>query len=200
MTSADPASPSTGRRLGGCLFEVAETLVLTVLIFLGIQTFIAQPYQVRQQSMEETLEPGEYVLVDKLTPHFSDYDRGDIVVFKPPDSAGGPEETPFIKRVIGIAGDIVEIRDDGFVYVNDRRLEEAYLFGAPPTDPSPGTDRWVVPAGGIFVMGDHRNASSDSRSFGTIERDSIIGRAFVRYWPLDRFGPLPDASPYPAAP
>ena len=200
MTSADSASPSTGRRLGGCLFEVAETLILTVLIFLGIQTFIAQPYQVRQQSMEDTLVPGEYVLVDKLTPHFSVYDRGDIVVFKPPDSANGPDDTPFIKRVIGIAGDVVEIRPDGFVYVNDRKLDEDYLLGAPPTDPAPGTDRWVVPPGTLFVMGDHRNASSDSRSFGAIATESVIGRAFLRYWPLDRFGPLPDASPYPSGP
>jgi signal peptidase I len=199
VTTADPAPPSTGRRLGGCLFEVVETLVLTVLIFLGIQTFIAQPYQVRQQSMEETLEPGEYVLVDKLTPRWIEYDRGDIVVFRPPDSAGGPEETPFIKRVIGIAGDVVEIRDDGYVYVNERRLEEPYLYGAPPTDPAPETSRWVVPVGAVFVMGDHRNASSDSRSFGAVDQESIIGRAFLRYWPLPRFGPLPDAEPYPAA-
>ncbi len=151
--------------------------------------------------MKATLEPGEYVLVDKLTPHLNDYDRGDIVVFKPPDTAGGPDETPFIKRVIGIAGDVVEIREDGYVYVNDRRLEEeGYLLGAPPTDPAPETDRWVVPAQAYFVMGDHRNASSDSRSFGTIDRDSIIGRAFLRYWPLDRFGPLPEAQPYPSGP
>jgi signal peptidase I len=200
VTGPDQEAPSTGRRLGGCLFEVVETLVLTVLIFLGIQTFIAQPYQVRQQSMEQTLEPGEYVLVDKLTPRIADYDRGDIVVFTPPESAGGPDETPFIKRVIGIAGDVVEIREDGLVYVNDRALEEEdYLFGAPPTDAAPGTDRWVIPADGVFVMGDHRNASSDSRSFGPIDRESIIGRAFMRYWPLARFGPLPDASPYPGA-
>jgi signal peptidase I len=197
VTIAGAESPSAGRRLGGCLLEVAETLVLTVLIFLGIQTFIAQPYQVRQQSMEQTLEPGEYVLVDKLTPHWVDYDRGDIVVFKPPDSAGGPDETPFIKRVIGKAGDVVEIRDDGFVYVNDRRLDEPYLYGAPPTDPAPGTNTWVVSPGSVFVMGDHRGASSDSRSFGPIDRGTIIGRAILRYWPLARFGPLPDADPYP---
>lgn len=200
MTSAPSPAPSSGRRFGGCLFELVETLVLTVLIFFGIQTFVAQPYQVRQQSMEQTLQPGEYVLVDKLSVRWDDYQRGDIVVFRPPDSAGGPDQTPFIKRVVGIPGDVVEVRDDGLVYVNERRLEEDYLYGAPPTEPGPGGGTWVVPEGAFFVMGDHRNASSDSRSFGTVERDSIVGRAFLRYWPLDRFGFLPEASPYPEAP
>ncbi len=72
------------RRPLGCLFEIVETLVLTLLIFLVIQNFVAQPYRVQQQSMEHTLEPEQYVLVDKLTPHFGPYNRGDIVVFNPP--------------------------------------------------------------------------------------------------------------------
>jgi signal peptidase I len=72
------------RRPLGCLFEIVETLVLTLIIFFVIQTFVAQPYQIRQQSMETTLEPDQYVLVDKLTPRFDTYKRGDIVVFNPP--------------------------------------------------------------------------------------------------------------------
>jgi signal peptidase I len=199
VTSAPSTASSGGRRLGGCLFELVETLVLTVLIFFGIQTFVAQPYQVRQQSMEQTLAPGEYVLVDKLSSRWNDYERGDIVVFRPPDTVGSEDQTPFIKRLIGLPGDVVEIRDDGLVYVNEQRLSEDYLFGAPPTEPGPGGTNWVVPEGSYFVMGDHRNASSDSRTFGTVERDRIVGRAFLRYWPLDRFGLLPDATPYPTA-
>ena len=89
----------------GCLFEVVETLVLTLVIFFVIQTFVAQPYQVQQQSMEQTLEPDQYVLVDKLTPRFDAYKRGDIVVFNPPDDWAAASGTPFIKRVIGVAGD-----------------------------------------------------------------------------------------------
>ena len=111
----------------GCLFEIVETLVLTLIIFVVIQNFVAQPYKVQQQSMERTLEPEQYVLVDKLTPRFDQYKRGDIVVFKPP-ADWGDDETPFIKRVIGEGGDTIDIRDDGLVYVNDVALDEPYLF------------------------------------------------------------------------
>src|SRR5687768_6670533 len=107
----------------GCLFEIVETLVLTLIIFVVIQNFVAQPYKVQQQSMERTLEPEQYVLVDKLTPRFDAYKRGDIVVFTPP-ADWGDNGTPFIKRVIGEAGDTVQIRDDGLVYVNDAPLDE----------------------------------------------------------------------------
>src|SRR6266550_4090809 len=108
-------TPEGGRpRALGCLFEVVETLVLTVLIFFGIQTFVAQPYQVEQESMENTLLPGQYVLVDN-------------VVFHAPAGFQPTNDVPFIKRVIGLPGDTVEIRD-GSVYVNDVRLSEDYVF------------------------------------------------------------------------
>jgi signal peptidase I len=93
------------RRPLGCLFEIVETQVLTLVIFLVIQTFIAQPYRVEQQSMERTLEPDQYVLLDKLTPRFDAYKRGDIVVFNPPADWVQAAGTPFIKRVIGVGGD-----------------------------------------------------------------------------------------------
>ena len=111
----------------GCLFEVVETLVLTLVIFFVIQNFIAQPYQVQQNSMERTLEPGQYVLVDKLTPRWDSYSRGDVVVFNPP-RPGPRTRHPFIKRVIGLPGDTVEVKDDGFVYVNGVKLDEHYLY------------------------------------------------------------------------
>ena len=85
------------RRALGCLFEIVETLVLTLVIFLVIQTFIAQPYRVEQQSMERTLEPDQYVLIDKLSPHWSTYARGDIVVFNPPPGWTGQKDVPLIK-------------------------------------------------------------------------------------------------------
>src|SRR5215212_7266402 len=126
--TSEPAIPPVSQRPAlGCLFEVVETLVLTILIFLGIQTFVAQPYKVQQQSMMVTLLPEQYVLVDKLSPRWAPYARGDIVVFEPPASWTPNGDFPFIKRVIGIAGDRVELRD-GFVYVNGVKLDEPYLY------------------------------------------------------------------------
>ena len=185
----------TQRPALGCLFEVVETLVLTVLIFLGIQTFVAQPYKVQQSSMETTLMPDEYVLVDKLSPRWSPYARGDIVVFDPPETWSSGGGVPFIKRIIGLPGDRVELRD-GKVFVNDIALVEPYIYvenGEPQTtDPiAGGASEWLVPEGELLVMGDHRQDSADSRSFGPIEIRHVIGRAWLRYWPIDTFGVLP---------
>jgi signal peptidase I len=179
----------------GCLFEIVETLVLTLIIFLVIQTFVAQPYKVQQQSMEITLEPDQYVLVDKLTPRFDDYKRGDIVVFTPPADWVQDDGTPFIKRVIGLGGDTVEVRDGG-VFINGTELDESYTFGQPdepaqPTTVSGDEDRWVIPTGELFLMGDHRTNSADSRTFGPVSSEQVIGRAWLRYWPIDVFGILP---------
>ena len=179
----------------GCLFEIVETLVLTLIIFLVIQNFVAQPYKVQQQSMERTLEPEQYVLVDKLTPRFDQYKRGDIVVFHPP-ADWGEDDTPFIKRVIGEGGDTVEIRD-GDVLINGTVIEEAYVYeddvtGEPQeTTASLDQSTWTVPDGELFLMGDHRSNSADSRTFGPVEVEQIIGRAWLRYWPIDTFGILP---------
>ena len=169
--------------------------MLTLVIFFVIQNFIAQPYQVQQNSMERTLEPGQYVLVDKLTPRFDPYKRGDIIVFTPPQTWES-DSTPFIKRVIGLPGDRVEIRDDGLVYINGTALEEPYTYKNAagvnePTTASSDQSSWVIPAGQLFVMGDHRQKSADSRVFGPIAETSVIGRAFVRYWPISTIGILP---------
>ena len=179
----------------GCLFEIVETLVLTLLIFFVIQNFVAQPYKVQQKSMQRTLEEDQYVLVDKLTPRWDSYDRGDIVVFEPPDE-WGEANTPFIKRVIGEPGDTVEIRDDGLVYINGTAIHEPYLYSEEPGgEPQPTTapleqSKWTVPEGELFLMGDHRANSADSRTFGPVPIDRVIGRAWLRYWPLNAFGIL----------
>lgn len=177
------------------MFEVLETLVLTVLIFFGIQTFVAQPFKVQQGSMENTLLPDQYVLVDKLSPRWDRYAIGDIVVFNPPDSWAQGSNVPFIKRVIGVAGDVIALRD-GFVYVNDVRIDEPYIYresGIPQESlPAPGgATNWVVPEGSLFVMGDHRQDSADSRNFGPIQVSHVVGRAWLRYWPFDAFTILP---------
>jgi signal peptidase I len=178
----------------GCLFEIVETLVLTLIIFLVIQNFVAQPYKVQQQSMEHTLEPDQYVLVDKLTPRLDTYKRGDIVVFTPPADWAQEDGTPFIKRVIGVGGDKVEVKD-GDVLVNGKALLEPYLYADAPGDSAEPTvasrESWTVPDGELFLMGDHRANSADSRSFGTVPITHIIGRAWLRYWPINVFGILP---------
>jgi signal peptidase I len=176
-------------RLFRLVAEIVETLALTLVIFLVIQNFVAQPFQVEGGSMERTFVQSDYVLVDRLTPRWSAYARGQVVVFQPPDIVARGE--PFIKRVIGIAGDTVEVRD-GHVFVNDAALDEPYLFrnAAGAEEPTSAGDvaLWKVPAGDLFVMGDHREASEDSRVFGPIAVSSVIGRAVIRYWPLSELG------------
>ena len=176
------------RSAAGCLLELVETVVLTVVIFLVIQTFVAQPYKVEQHSMETTLLPDQYVLVDKLTPRFNDYGRGDVIVFEPPPAYRG-DGTPFIKRVIGLPGDVVDIRD-GAVYIDQVRLTEPYVRDSEPTEAGGSSAHWEIAAGELFVLGDNRENSSDSRVFGPVRRDSVVGRAWLRYWPLDTFGML----------
>ena len=181
----------------GCLFEIVETLVLTLIIFLVIQTFVAQPYKVQQQSMEHTLEPDQYVLVDKLTPRFDTYKRGDIVVFSPP-----PDWSREDDDAVHQAGHRPRRRHRRDprrrgLHQRDQDRGADYLFAAAPGDPTqpttvPGDEhRWVIPAGELFLMGDHRSNSADSRMFGPVETEQVIGRAWLRYWPLDVFGILP---------
>jgi len=176
----------------GCFLELLETLLVTVVVFLVLQLFVVQPYQVQQTSMENTLMPDQYVLVDKLTPHFDSYHRGDVVVFNPPSSwtrdlAG----TAYVKRVIGIGGDTIDIHG-GHVYVNGNLQTELYVFESQTTDlPNNGSKTWTLGSDQLFVLGDHRQASQDSRDFGPIDKSSVVGRAWLRYWPLSQFGQLP---------
>ncbi len=160
------------------------------MIFLLIQNFVAQPYQVQQDSMQNTLQPGQYVLVDKLTPRFNDYQRGDIIVFNPPGSAASdPTQVPFIKRIIGLPGDRIDFRN-GEVFVNGTQLVEPYLYDGQPTQAGAVGSTVIVPAGEYFCLGDHRAVSTDSRVFGFVPRSDIIGRAWLRYWPISDLGIL----------
>ena len=212
--TADPGAPASGERAGsrralGCAFEIVETLVLTLVIYLVIHNFVAQPFEVQQASMFPTIVEGEYILIDKLTPRFGDYEYGDVVVFDPPSSSGlDSEGIPFIKRVIGLPGDTVTL-ENGRVFVtrpgeSPVRIEEPYVVreedGSPAstlqTNGNPVSE-WVVPDGTYFVMGDNRPESQDSRAFGPIEEDLILGRAWLRYFPLERVG-LIERPDYPS--
>ena len=209
--TGDPVRPYTAdlvtqRPRLGCLLEIVETLVLTLIIFVVIQNFVAQPYKVQQSSMERTLLEEQYVLVDKLTPRFDTYKRGDIVVFTPPADWVGENDTPFIKRVIGVGGDTVEIRDGG-VLIDGVALDEPYVYEESDGTRQPTNapqDQWLIPEGELFLMGDHREDSADSRAFGPVPVEQVIGRAWLRYWPFDAIGILPtptyDELPAPAVP
>lgn len=160
------------------LRDLVETIIPALLIALAINFFVAQPTLVRGYSMEPTLHQEERLLVEKVSYRFHQPQRGDIVVLKV-----AQEPIPLVKRVIGLPGETVEIRQ-GNVYVNGQHLDEPYLrqtpYGNMPARP--------VPAGSIFVLGDNRNNSNDSRYFGVVPLDDVVGKAWLRYWPLEQIG------------
>lgn len=189
------APNSTGTRLRNAVVEIITTVVLAVVIYLVVQTFVVQTFQVQQVSMVPTIQPGQHLLVDKLTPRFDAYSRGDVVVFRAPGTAD--DETPFIKRIIGVGGDRVELAD-GAVLINGVALGEGYISRG-PTEPDCGESTWSVPPGELFLMGDHRDQSQDSRCFGTVDEARVVGRAWLRFWPLDTLSILPTPT-YPDVP
>jgi len=180
------AQPRRRPRIVDSVIEIATTVALAVILYVVIQTFVVQTFRVEQQSMLDTLHPDQHLLIDKLTPRFDTYSRGDIVVFHPPDSYQAEDSTPFIKRVIGVGGDHVEVKD-GAVWVNGAKLNEPYVNPKYTIEPGAWTS-YDVPQGDILVMGDHRNASIDSRVFGAVPVGNVIGRAVLRFWPLDTLG------------
>ena len=156
------------------LLDTLETILLSLVLFLAINT-VSERIRVESISMQPTLFPGDYVIVNKLVYRFTNTPkRGDVIVFKyPPD----PTAIPYIKRVIGLPGDQVHIAG-GKVYINGQLMLEPWL----KVTTNRGGD-WTVPAGNIFVMGDNRNNSSDSRSWGFVPLGNIIGRAELIYLP-----------------
>ncbi len=179
---------STGRTI----IEYAVLAVVAISVALLIQAFLVKPYRIPSESMEDTLLIGDRVLVDRLSWRFSDPERADIVVFHPPFT--GPV---LIKRIIGMPGDEVSLRD-GAVYVNGQPLDEPYVRKISgktvPSEPFDNGLPWSlqkpykVPADSYFVMGDNRIDSGDSREFGPVPRNQLVGNAFARYWPPARIG------------
>jgi signal peptidase I len=160
------------------LVEIIQTVVLALVLFFAIN-FISARIRVDGSSMEPTFHNGDYVIVSRLTYQWGEIQRGDVVVFPYPLS---PEED-YIKRVIGLPGDRVAIYG-GNVYVNGQRIEEPYISSAPANDVA----ETIVPEGYVYVLGDNRNASSDSRSWGPLEIEAILGKAVFRYYPFDSIG------------
>lgn len=154
-------------------------LAFAVAIFLVV--FVVQPVKVEGTSMQPRLSDQERIFVNRFIYRFSDIERGDVVVFWYPKD----RSKSFIKRVLGVPGDRVEILR-GAVYVNGARVEEPYLDPVYRDDKSYGAV--VVPWNEYFVLGDHRNSSNDSRSWGFVDRELIYGKAVFSYWPVSRVG------------
>lgn len=177
------AAPADNKRSG------ARNLIEWVVIIGGallaaflVKTFLFQAFYIPSGSMEPTLQIGDRVLVSKLSYRLGEIDRGDLIVFKRPDLPAGTEAAvkDLIKRVIALPGETVETRD-GSVYINGKELDEEYLPDGTYSDNVP---RQEIPEGTIWVMGDNRGNSRDSRVLGPVSIDSIHGRAFVRIWPV----------------
>lgn len=178
------------RRLLRAIRDLAETVIMALVLFLAINA-VSQRIRVDSVSMQPTLFAGDFVLVNKLAYRFGSPARGDVVVFKyPPD----PTQIPYIKRIIGLPGDHIHI-SDGKVYINGQLLLEPYL----KVSTNRGGD-WTVPANSIFVMGDNRNNSSDSRSWGFVPIENIIGKAEFIYLPFDHWAWLSFPSAIAAGP
>jgi signal peptidase I len=195
-------------RVGGFLWELLQTVALTLLIFVAMRS-VVQNFKVEGTSMEPTLHHNEFLIINKaaytridgtplerfVTPAhaanngnsgprylFGDPARGDIIVFRYPQQP----EKDFIKRIIGIPGDTVEVRE-GRVYLNGKLLAEPYAReGATYSAPAK-----VVPPGQYFVLGDNRPNSSDSHVWGFVPADNLIGKAWIAYWPPSQWGPVP---------
>ena len=175
------------------VMEILETIVFIGSLFIVVYLFIMQPNQVKGASMEPTFQSGDYIFTSKITYKFRPIKRGDVIVFKSPKNP----DIDYIKRIIALPGDTLLV-DNGIVYVNNNQVNENYI--------SEQTNLWnggyikegvsvTIPEEDIFVMGDNRPRSSDSREFGPISIDSIIGNVIYRYFPSTKMGiiknPLP---------
>lgn len=192
--------------------ELGRTVILSVVLALGIRTFVAEARWIPSGSMEPTLHgtPNQWeadkIIVDKLKYRFSDPQRGDIVVFSPTEELQREKyQDAFIKRVIGLPGEKVELRN-GKVLINGKQLAENYLSANQQTSvdvcissPNPPflQKPTTIPQGQYLVLGDNRAQSYDGRCWGLVPRENIIGRAVVRFWPLNKVGGIDKPPVYP---
>jgi signal peptidase I len=196
---------------GAWFLELAIIIAVALGLALGIQAFLVKPYRIPSPSMVPTLEVGQRVLVNRIGNRFGDPKVGDILVFHPPkgaesDTCGDPDagrgtekpcdeptsaklDTNYIKRVVAGPGDKLAI-ENGHVILNGKRQDESFINECGVGGDCTFMDPITVPAGHWFMMGDNRGESDDSRFWGPVPRDWIIGGAFATYWPPDRIGLL----------
>lgn len=175
------------------IVEWVAVLAVAIIASLLIRAFVVSPFVVPTGSMEPTIMVGDNVLAQKVTLEMGmDVKAGDIVVFRNPD--GTSDHDVLVKRVVAIGGQTVELKD-GYVYVDGVRRDEPFTQGKsyPLDSQAPGVSvsfPYTVPAGSVWVMGDNRENSSDSRYFGSVPEGDLIGVAFFRYWPFSRIGAM----------
>lgn len=185
----EPEKPVPARppQRQGYLSDNLKLILKDVLIACGIAlliSFIVRPTIVKETSMEPTVEPSDYLLMNRQAYAFGEVERGDIVIFRSDLKLDETHNKLLIKRVIGLSGDTVSI-SGGQVYVNGKAVDEPYIAEGG----TPGTmEEMTVPEGQLFVMGDHRTVSVDSRVLGCIDEDDIEGKAFFRLYPFSKFG------------
>ncbi len=172
------------KRKAGVAELVFTALVAFVLVFGFVRPFVIEAYRIPTESMVPTLEVGDRVLANKFIYRFFEPERRDIVVF---DSVDEDDDQTLIKRVVGVAGDEIQVQS-GFLYVNGEAQEEPYLNG--PDRPQAPYGPTVVPEGHIFVMGDNRGNSADSRVFGPLPLENLKGEAFMRFWPISKISTI----------
>jgi signal peptidase I len=176
-----PPRDATRSQIWRALWELVHDLSVAVLFCFFLITFVAQAFHVQGTSMLPLLEDSERIIVNKFIYRFHPIERGDVVVFWYPKDPS----VSFIKRVVGIPGDTVEIRR-GALFVNERRVAEDYV--RPQFNDDETHSKVPVAKGYYFVLGDHRNSSNDSRSWGEVPEKYIYGKAVFRFWPLSKLG------------
>ncbi len=182
----DVAAVARMKRSTRSAIEWIAVIVGALLVALVVKTFLIQAFYIPSPSMVPTLEIGDRVLVNKLSYDFGDVNRGDVIVFNRPGGAGSDGIEELIKRVVALPGETVEANNNQ-VFVNGQPLDESYLpADAVTSDFAPE----VIPDGNVWVMGDNRSSSFDSRQFKAIPTDTIVGRAFVIIWPFGDAGIL----------
>ncbi len=221
---AFPTSPSP-QSVGRWMWEWTKSIFIALLLFVFVRTFMVEAFQIPTASMENTLLVGDFLLVNKMVygaeipgtglqlPAFDSPSRGEVVVFEPPPSAGQPPGTNYVKRIVGVPGDTLEMRG-ARLYVNGMQVDEPYAkasrrFGDVPSSHfawqrdylvnrrrrrpyRPTRDNWgpiAVPEDHYFVLGDNRSNSEDSRYWGFVPRESIKGRPMIVYYSYDRHLP-----------
>jgi signal peptidase I len=183
-TTAAATLPRPRLRQRGFIHELIETIFLIVAIYALVDLASVRFY-VDGPSMEPSFFTGQRIIVSRVSYLLGQPERGDIIVFESPDDPLA--DPPLIKRLIGVPGDTVEVRDT-LVYVNGTALDEPYFVNGPCTASNCPNNTWQLGPDQYFVMGDNRNRSRDSRRFGPVAREHIIGEALVRYWPPADWG------------